>query len=322
MLSFAEEDLSIVKKTLEANGYELKELIGRGGFSVVYKAFSQQYQEDFAVKISLLSTIDQEVNSELEILSTVHHTNIVSLYKYFSDEKFVYYIMEYCTGGSLEAKIRKGPIRENDLIQYMVNTMQALICCKTFNIAHRDIKPGNLLIDQYGRVKLCDFGLARVVKEKQMINEHSGSVMFCAPEVLRKKSYDPFMADIWSLGVTFFYLSTGLSPYLSFGKEDIRELVRRGQVANMHKAPSAFVDLFSKMLRFNPSDRIQLEDVMKDSVFVNSLARSKKKRNSAATQFKRSNATINALFRLAPSVSHQRSSCAVDPISQKSQLID
>lgn len=97
-------------------------------------------------------------------------------------------------------------------------------------IAHRDIKPENIVIDSYNHVKLGNFGLYNKLSEDESAHLKWGSLMFFSPEILAKTNYDPFKSDIYSLGITFFYLATGKYPFSSSTSKKLKELLIYGQI--------------------------------------------------------------------------------------------
>lgn len=206
-----ERDMQIVRALCE-RGYSILNQIGKGGFGTVYTVISEKYQTTFVAKLISRTAITSG-ETEIDNLMLLTHPNIIKVYEYFTDGDFMFLILEYCCGGSvMDMLTTRGRLANNVIIEYAWNVLQALQECHLKRIAHLDLKPANILIDSYGRAKLADFGLSKIV-EGTKLRDFSGSREFQAPEQLDKLPFDPFAADIWSLGVTFYWMATAKSPF-------------------------------------------------------------------------------------------------------------
>ena len=138
------------------------------------------------------------------------------MYEFFFDNTLssLYIFLEYCNWGSLQDLVdRKGPIKPPLLDLYYFQILNALSYCHEKNIAHRDIKPSNILLDSYGRIKLADFGLSRKLEKGEIIHSYGGSRQYMPPEVICRNQVDPFLANIWSLGITFYVMALSMWKY-------------------------------------------------------------------------------------------------------------
>jgi serine/threonine protein kinase len=132
----------------------------------------------------------------------------------FSDDKFLYAALEYCSMGCLMDRLQSGgPLRGAELYSVCHDVAMGLARCHSRNVAHCDIKPHNILIDRHGRAKLADFDLSQLVAAGEQSSRFLGSPLFKAPEVIDKIKFDPFAVDICSLGVTLFWIATAKSPF-------------------------------------------------------------------------------------------------------------
>ena len=188
-----------------------KDVLGKGGFGSVFLVWCTHYNCYFAVK-----KIPEEnfKKGEAETMSKINHPNVISLYGADSFCGFVYLIMDYCPK-SLQNLL---DITSNDnqaLFRFTKEILLAVKACHDRNISHRDIKPSNLLLDQYNRVKICDFGLAIMTNHIEDIEKkYAGTYSFLPPEIRNKsKNINPKKVDIWSLGVTFYYMATNHLPF-------------------------------------------------------------------------------------------------------------
>lgn len=268
-----QEMLNEARKTLYQHGYENLEPIGDGGFATIYKVTSRQYREDFAVKLIDFSLDDSSslpasFQAEITALTNLDHTNVIKIFNYFTSETILYIILEYCPGGSLKDYINKvGFIKQPVVLQLSQQIIRALSFCHEKGIAHRDVKPANILIDKYGRAKLADFGLAQHFNKSQRISIFGGSLPYLAPEILQQRPYDPKKADVWALGVTFYEMATGNLPYNETSPEKLLELIKTQILIPPPHFSSSFAEMIKRMIEFHAHDRIKLDDLIKLPIF-------------------------------------------------------
>lgn len=257
------DELEAIATTCHNHGYELGEAIGSGGFGTCYLVTSSMYQMPFVLKKSVL---DAKAESEIKVLSKICHPNIVSIYDYFSDDKYSYLIMEYCTGGNLQQYIEKnGQVPVELLRKFSRQLLEALNYCHKKKIVHKDIKPANILIDSMLNVKLADFGLSLTWEANMKSTSFCGSYLYLSPEALLKVPYDPYLADIWSLGITIFQMAAGCLPWPKkseglFTNDVLYTAIDFNKIKNHD-----FRELCSKMIRINPNQRISLSAALESS---------------------------------------------------------
>jgi serine/threonine protein kinase len=236
-------------EALAKHGYTSVTTLGRGGYGEVYLVHYEGTDEQYAVKVSRSKGPAQE----LKALKSIWHPHIVYLYDTFVEQELLFLVFEYCSGGSLAKKVEEKPLSRRELCSVSAQVISALKACHLQNLAHLDIKPGNILIDKYGRAKLADFGISQMIKSGYS-RQFQGTPSFTAPEILRKAPFDPFKADVWSLGVTLFRLATGEYP----GNVGSRPF----QVELLYSQVPAFIaKLIVEMMEPAPAKRIKLEDI-------------------------------------------------------------
>ena len=204
----AKKDLEQIEDMLGHHGYSIIEPMGSGGFGSIYRVNSRKYpNQTFVCKVSKnRKTFDLE----LSILTKSDHQNIVRCYDFFNNGNYFILIEEDCTRGNLYDMVKeKGPIPPNLLSSYAYQLIEALAFLHGKRIAHLDIKPNNIFIDRYGRPKLGDFGLSRKFPDSDVCTNYSGTHLYMCPELVYKKPFDPFKADIWALGMTLYYAMVG-----------------------------------------------------------------------------------------------------------------
>lgn len=288
-------DTNIIRNTLSKNGYSLLRPIGKGGFGSVFLVFSNQYNIEFVVKVT---DYKQSNKGELDLneinnLINLIHPNIINMYKYFTDDHYLYIVLEYCEGGSLKDVLdTQGRIRSPLLFNYCHQILTAIKHCHDIQIAHGDIKPANVLIDKNQRLKLADFGLSKGFTHKILnddtdnsrendqndhelgkngeiiIKKFDGSIPYMPPELIQMQPYDPFKADVWSLGVTFYQLATGHLPWNYKNPKEMRMSILYGVFSFPGiKLPSAFCAILHRMIEVIPSKRATIDWLIEQPIF-------------------------------------------------------
>ena len=191
--------------------YEVQEIIGVGGMSVVYKAYDNVDDRIVAVKIlkdEFLQNDDfvRRFKNESKAIAVMSHPNIVKVYDVSFGEKLQYIVMEYVDGITLKEYIQKqGAITWNDALYFTTQILRALQHAHDKGIVHRDIKPQNIMLLADGHIKVTDFGIARFSRsETKTLTENAiGSVHYISPEQAKGEFTDE-RADIYSLGVVLY----------------------------------------------------------------------------------------------------------------------
>ena len=200
--------------------YEVQEIIGVGGMSVVYKAYDNVDDRIVAIKILKEEFLNNEefkrrFKNESKAIALLSHPNIVKVYDVNFGEKLQYIVMEYIDGITLKEYINKqGAITWNDALFFMTQILRAVQHAHDKGIVHRDIKPQNIILLKNGNIKVTDFGIARFSRsETRTLTEQAiGSVHYIAPEQA-KGEYTDEKADIYSLGVVLYEMLAGSVPF-------------------------------------------------------------------------------------------------------------
>ena len=192
--------------------------LGSGAFSTVYKVESSD-GELFAIKIVPKSNManDEDIDRfqrELDSMAYLRHPNIVQLHDFFSDADNFYLVRDYCAHGELyDYMVKNGKIQEPTAALLMQQTISAIAYCHSCGVAHRDLKPQNILIDKFPAIKVSDFGLCGYIEDRKLMQTFCGTPAFCAPECPGRMEYDGRKADVWSCGVILFAMVTGEYPW-------------------------------------------------------------------------------------------------------------
>jgi predicted Ser/Thr protein kinase len=202
---------------------EFLELLGKGGMGAVYKARQKSLDRFVAVKI-LPPDVNQDpafadrFTREAKALAKLNHPHIVGVHDFGKAGEFYYFVMEYVDGVNVRQALRAAQLKPAEALQIVPQVCDALQYAHEEKVVHRDIKPENILIDKRGRVKIADFGLAKLLGKapedltltgtKQIV----GTVPYMAPEQIEGARDVDHRADIYSLGVTFYEMLTGELP--------------------------------------------------------------------------------------------------------------
>lgn len=202
-------------------GYELKERIGSGGFGAVYKALQTTIGRLVAIKIILPGLANnpdfiRRFEMEAQVIARLEHPFIVPLFDYWRDPNGAYLVMRWFRGGSLQDALHNGPYEVETTGRLLDQVAGALEMAHRHEVVHRDIKPGNILLDEDGNAYLADFGIAKDLGnvEKGVTKEDAvvGSLDYISPEQARGEPVTP-RTDLYSLGVVLYEMLEGQHPF-------------------------------------------------------------------------------------------------------------
>jgi serine/threonine protein kinase len=227
--AFIKKNKKIPTTTLDF--YKFVKLIGKGAFGkvtlgihkltgkyVAIKAIDKNYmKDDFSKK---------KVFQEVFILKKIRHSNIIRLLEVFESPKHFLMVMEYADGGDLLQFVKQRKrLEELDAKYIFKQIVYGLGHCHCRSVLHRDIKLDNILMDLEGSIKICDFGVSRIINKGQLIQEQCGTPAYLAPEIIADEGYEGFYVDIWSLGVLLYAMLQGTVPFKASNLQDLHALI-------------------------------------------------------------------------------------------------
>jgi eukaryotic-like serine/threonine-protein kinase len=249
--------------------YQILELLGSGGMSAVYLCEHRTMRHRVAIKVLPKAmakdpTLLKRFYREARASAALHHPNIVRGFEADSERNQHFLVMEYVDGASLQEVVRnRGPLAVPRAADYIRQAALGLHYAHEQGLVHRDIKPGNLLVDRAGTIKILDMGLSRFYNEEESIltRDVLGTLDYLAPEQARDSHSVDIRADIYSLGGTFYFLLTGQAPF-GAGRLDPQAIAQqsKGPVSiRNHRpdVPEALALVVDRMLAFTPEKRYQ-----------------------------------------------------------------
>ncbi len=254
--------------------YRLLSLLGSGGMSAVYLAEHVLMRRRVAIKVLPKQRVDdssylERFHREAQAVAALDHRNIVRAYDVDQEKDIHFLVMEYVPGQSLhELVVNNGPLDYVLAAEYMRQAAEGLHHAHRMGMVHRDIKPGNLLLDEKGTVKLLDLGLARFFDEK---DEHSltvkhdekvlGTADYLSPEQALNSHTVDLRSDIYSMGCTLYFLLTGHPPFPD-GTLAQRLLSHQSKLPKpllevRPDAPPGLIIVLERLMAKKPEDRYQ-----------------------------------------------------------------
>jgi len=246
---------------LAEHGYKFERVIGASGRSCICLVRSSKFQKSFVARRIPVTVYNRKFGancrSETECLMALNHPNIVGLYETWTTRGDRYLILEYCPGGSLWDFIaRNGCFPWTRLLMVCLDIVCAIEYCHSRGVAHLNIKPANIFIDRRGHACLVGFGVSA------MPGDCAAALVHTAPEILTGAPADPFCADIWALGVTFYELASGHGPWDGWEPEALRRQIAAGPPNLPRDWSDRFASLVIRMMDVDPRARITASAIL------------------------------------------------------------
>ncbi len=247
--------------------FDIKELIGSGGSGAVYELQDNNLRRSVAIKFlstdneTKVKTVKRFMHEAL-ITSYLEHPNIPPVYNLdIQVDNKIYYIMKKINGKPLSRYIKQGEVENADdvakVLSVFLKVCDAVAYAHSRNVIHRDIKPDNVMVGDYGEVYLVDWGIALDVSDdKNISGSMSGTPMYMSPEQARKEQATK-SSDIYCLGTTFYHVLSGQFPYSSKNVEMFWEHKRKG-ILNLGESktiPKPLLAICKKCMAAKPQDR-------------------------------------------------------------------
>lgn len=247
--------------------------IGRGATGDVLQALDMRTGRMVAAKTMSVDQCSEQalatIVREVSLLKSIPvHRNVVQYIGTAREGSVLYIVLEYIAGGSLASLLKLyGPLPEALARRYIADTVEGLRFLHSKKIAHRDLKCENLILCSSGAVKLVDFGCSREYSDGEQAMTVLGSPLFMAPEVATAKGpYDPFLADIWTVGMTLIQMLTGKVPFANECATPMRYFMMIADEKFVPPVPAGVspscADFLSRCVVRDPTKRASLEELL------------------------------------------------------------
>ena len=254
--------------------FTLGKLLGTGAYASVKLAVSKTEGKKFALKIYEKYRLTdpskkKNVAREIEILKKIDHPNIVKMFEVVETPKQLHLVLEFISGGSLGAYLKKKPNRrldENECRNLFRQLVLAVEYIHSQKVTHRDLKLENLLMDSESSVlKVIDFGFSTCFSHEKKVKLFCGTPTYMAPEIVTRKEYCGPPADVWALGVLLFVMLSGCFPFKAPTDRELFKKIERGIFSIPSHVPAGARNLIHKILVLNPEERLKASDILSDN---------------------------------------------------------
>src|SRR5271156_104662 len=206
--------------------YRVLDKIGAGGMGEVYRAHDEQLDRDVALKVLPAGMLADEAarkqfRKEALALAKLNHPNIETVFEFSLHDGLDFLVMELIPGRTLSEILKVGPLTERETLRLGIQFAEGLAAAHEQGVIHRDLKPGNLMVTPDGRLKILDFGLAKLLQStdveatlsiSELTGTVSGTIPYMAPEQLRGEPVDA-RSDVYAAGATLYEAATGQRPF-------------------------------------------------------------------------------------------------------------
>src|SRR6266446_207886 len=263
----------------ELGDYELLEEVGRGGQGVVFRARQKSLNRTVALKVISLGQWASEAHlkrfrREAKAAASLDHPSIVPIYEVGERDGSCYFSMKFVEGGQLDEVVRRKPMSIRQAVELIAKVARTVHYAHERGILHRDIKPGNILLDKKGEPHLTDFGLARLIEQESTVTNSFdvlGTPSYMSPEQAAGRTKEvSAAADVYSLGAVFYQMLTGEPPFAGGTTYETIRLVLESEPRNPRtRNPKVDVDLATiclKCLEKDPARRYESAAALVDDI--------------------------------------------------------
>uniref|UniRef100_A0A6P4DZH0 Mucin-17 isoform X4 n=1 Tax=Drosophila rhopaloa TaxID=1041015 RepID=A0A6P4DZH0_DRORH len=246
--------------------FDIIKKLGQGTYGKVQLGINKETGQEVAIKIIKKCKIEAEadlvrIRREVQIMSSVHHPNIIHIYEVFENRDKMVLVMEFAAGGELYDYLSERKVlTEEEARRIFRQVATAVYYCHKHKICHRDLKLENILLDEKGNAKIADFGLSNVFDDQRLLGTFCGSPLYASPEIVEGTPYQGPEVDCWSLGVLLYTLVYGSMPFDGSNFKRLVKQISQGDYYEPRK-PSRASTLIRDMLTVCPRKRASIEQI-------------------------------------------------------------
>ena len=250
--------------------YKYGRLLGRGAFGKVNLSLHILTGRLVAIKSINKEKLQNErylkkIKNETSIMKILSNSkNIVKFYETYETKKHICIVMEYICAGDLLSYLKKRTRLTEPAAKFIFK--QIILALKYIhknNIIHRDIKLDNILIDLDNNIKICDFGVSRIIAKNEIMNEQCGTLAYIAPEILLNQGYQGFGIDIWSSGILLYAMLNGGVPFKGSSASELKNIIIKGEFKEIKGVSYEANNIIKRLLCVDPNKRIIEDEILK-----------------------------------------------------------
>ena len=252
----------------DLNFYKYGRVIGRGAFGKVNIGLNILTGRIVAIKSfnkkNLVSeSAKNKILYETNLMRGLYHPSVTKILETFECEKYMLIIMEYISGGNLQNFVKKRrKLCEKTAKILFRQIIQGIRYIHSRGIVHRDIKLENILLDLNNIIKICDFGVGKLIKPNTILKDQCGTPVYMAPEILKGNGYKGFPVDIWSAGVALYIMLSGTLPFNKDKEHDLEYAILNNNMKEIKDISEEGNDLLKNILEKDPNKRYTCNQIL------------------------------------------------------------
>jgi serine/threonine protein kinase len=257
--------------------YKYGRIIGRGAFGKVNIGLNILTGRIVAIKSFNKKNLSNEsakkkILYETNLMRSLFHPSVTKILETFESEKYMLIIMEYISGGNLQNFVKKRrKLTEKTAKILFRQIIQGIKYIHSRGIVHRDIKLENILLDLNNIIKICDFGVGKLIKPNTILKDQCGTPVYMAPEIIKGNGYQGFPVDIWSAGIALYIMLSGSLPFNKDKEHSLEYNILNNDIKEISDISEEGNNLLKKILEKDPNKRYTANQILEHPWMNNNL---------------------------------------------------